>query len=285
PTPTTQAPSDVAAGCSAERPGDVVAGQTVVRTMESGATERSYRLYVPASIADGQAVALVMNWHGRGSNALEQELYSALAPVSEREGFILVMPEGINGQFLTNPGVDDVQFARDLVRVLASEFCTDPARVFSTGMSNGAFMSTQLACQAADLVAAVAPSAGATPADGGSCPTAVPILVFAGVDDAVVPYGPDGLILGVLPYIGMEAAVQTWAESNGCEGSADSAVGEAVALREFSGCEATTRMYIVEGGGHTWPGAIDIPGLGPTTHEISATELIWEFFAAHSGEE
>jgi polyhydroxybutyrate depolymerase len=38
-------------------------------------------------------------------------------------------------------------------------------------------------------------------------------------------------------------------------------------------------LYVVEEGGHTWPGAIDVPGLGSTTHEISATDLIWEFFA------
>jgi polyhydroxybutyrate depolymerase len=38
---------------------------------------------------------------------------------------------------------------------------------------------------------------------------------------------------------------------------------------------------VVEDGGHTWPGSLDVPLLGETTREIDATDLIWEFFAAH----
>ena len=38
------------------------------------------------------------------------------------------------------------------------------------------------------------------------------------------------------------------------------------------------RCYVIEGGGHTWPDAEDYAGgAGPTTHEINASDLIWEF--------
>jgi polyhydroxybutyrate depolymerase len=41
-------------------------------------------------------------------------------------------------------------------------------------------------------------------------------------------------------------------------------------------------LYAVIGGGHTWPGSpVEIASLGPTTHEIDASQLIWAFFAAH----
>jgi poly(3-hydroxybutyrate) depolymerase len=40
-------------------------------------------------------------------------------------------------------------------------------------------------------------------------------------------------------------------------------------------------LYVIEGGGHTWPGARDVPRLGKTTHSIDAKSLIWDFLAAH----
>ena len=40
-----------------------------------------------------------------------------------------------------------------------------------------------------------------------------------------------------------------------------------------------TDFYTIEGGGHTWPGASDDSvGVGATTHEINASELIWDLF-------
>ena len=39
------------------------------------------------------------------------------------------------------------------------------------------------------------------------------------------------------------------------------------------------QLYVVQGGGHTWPGGhADVTLLGQTTHEVSATDLIWRFF-------
>jgi hypothetical protein len=52
---------------------------------------------------------------------------------------------------------------------------------------------------------------------------------------------------------------------------------------EYTGCPdgAVVRLFIVNGGGHTWPGSFDVPGLGYTTQDISATDLMWEFFQTH----
>ena len=40
-------------------------------------------------------------------------------------------------------------------------------------------------------------------------------------------------------------------------------------------------LYTVTDGGHTWPGAADVPDAGITTHEIDASDLILEFFETH----
>jgi polyhydroxybutyrate depolymerase len=44
---------------------------------------------------------------------------------------------------------------------------------------------------------------------------------------------------------------------------------------------AEVLYYKIEGGGHTWPGAADVALLGPTTHEIDATAILWDFFKSH----
>jgi polyhydroxybutyrate depolymerase len=41
-------------------------------------------------------------------------------------------------------------------------------------------------------------------------------------------------------------------------------------------------LYTIVGGGHTWPGRRwSMPGLGATTRDISANDLMWEFFLRH----
>ena len=41
-------------------------------------------------------------------------------------------------------------------------------------------------------------------------------------------------------------------------------------------------LYTIEGGGHTWPGREPpIPFLGKSTRDISANDLIWDFFQKH----
>ena len=83
----------------------------------------------------------------------------------------------------------------------------------------------------------------------------------------------------------IEESLQAWAVHNGCTGGPeDEWVAEHVRLLRYRDCDegATVELYAVEGGGHTWPGAsIDVPLLGMTTHEISATDLMWAFFQDH----
>ena len=87
---------------------------------------------------------------------------------------------------------DDVEFLGELLDNLEDELCVDPARVFSTGMSNGAQMSSQLACRLPNRFAAVAPDAGVefydTCADG-----PVAVMAFHGTADPIVTYDGGGL--------------------------------------------------------------------------------------------
>ncbi len=267
-------------GCGTSLPADLAAGRTTVQKLTSSGRERSYRLHVPATYNPAKPAPLVLNFHGRGSNGLEQEAYSGLVPLSDREGFILVSPDGIDNSWLLVASADDVGFTRDLVARIREGLCVDRARVFATGISNGGYMSSALACAAGDVVAAVAPVAGVS-GPVGQCRGPVPILEFHGTEDKLVPF-EGGPTVGGLPFAGVVTVMGRWSAHNGCESkAAEETVSPHVKKLVYPGCKADTVHYVIEGGGHTWPGAPDVARLGPVTKEISATELIWAFFREH----
>lgn len=256
-------------------------GETTTGTVSSGGRERTYLIHVPPSYDGSQPVPLVLNFHGLGSTGAQQHAYSGLVPIAEREGFLLVSPDGVNNSWLIAAGVNDIEFTRDLVAELANTFCIDRGAVFSTGMSNGGFMSAALACVAGDIVAAVAPVAGVLAASP-NCREPVPFLQFHGKDDHVVPYEGGTITATGGPFAGIERIMAGWAMHNGCEGEPrTSEAAPLVNLVEFEGCEAPTAHYVVVDGGHSWPGASPVPRLGRTTQAISASELMWEFFVAN----
>lgn len=252
-----------------------------VRTIESSGLERSFRLVVPEGLDPALPVPLVLNFHGLGSNAGEQEVYADMIAKAAEEGFITAAGQGTGnswnaGQVCCAPanqeGIDDVQFVRDMVAAISAEYCIDPARIYATGMSNGGFLSNRLACEAADLIAAVAPVASFLGFADCAPSRPIPILMFNGTDDALVPYGA------------ASGSYAAWAELNGCTGEPENVFtnGDSSCV-SYATCAdgADTTFCTVDGGGHTWPGGIPIPRLGFTTSDLDATDAMWDFFAAH----
>lgn len=291
PTPTPAAAPSPAArgtpGCGRALPADLKPGETTSRVLQSANRTRTYLVYTPPAAGPASApMALVLNFHGLGSTGAQQHVYGGWVPIAQREGFVVVSPNGVDNSWLIAAGLDDLQFVRDLVAALGNELCLDPARVYATGMSNGGFMSTTLACRASDLIAAIAPVAGQSPPGPGCSDRPVPIISFHGTADGVVPYEAGTINAGAVsgsPFPGVPAVQAEWAKHNGCDGSApaETKVADDVTKVEYRGCAAPVVHYRVEGGGHTWPGAPAVPRLGPTATSISASELAWAFFQAH----
>lgn len=294
-------------GCSPARPH---ASGTSSQTITTPDGARTFMLHVPSYYTGSTAVPLIVNMHGARSNSFEEEIYSGFSTRSDADGFVVVYPQGLttaqvpfthwNAFQGQSPEPDDVAFINAVLDSVQGQLCIDPNNVFSTGISNGAMMSVRLACSLSSRIAAIAPVAGAYyPPDAlnlnpfETCPDTrpVPMIAFHGTADTRIPYngGPnsDATITYRLPIddnTPAEDVMSDWSVHNGCTtGRQESQVSSEVRLVQYGACtnRADVQLYAVDGGGHTWPGSFDVPSLGYTTHQISATDLILAFFSAH----
>ena len=151
------------------------------------------------------------------------------------------------------------------------------ANIYAAGMSAGGDMTTALHSENSEPFRAYAPVTYRY-FDEEDCGDAEPrpIISFHGTEDQVVPL--EGLDAPWFdPHVGV--IMQSWAEQNGCDAApVEQRISEHVVHTTWNDCEATTEWYLIEGDGHTWPGSAGLPALGHSTDEISATDLIWEFF-------
>ena len=187
--------------------------ETIYTSITHDGIQRDYILYIPEIYDGSTAVPLVLNFHGFGSNATQQMFYGDFRDIADTEGFLLVHPEGttvIGNQFwnVGFPGIsstiDDVGFTEALIDELAASYAVDLDRVYSTGMSNGGFMSFLLACQLSEKIAAVASVTGAVTQDtfdNCNAQRHIPVLQIHGTEDDVVLYNGNTLSLSIADII------------------------------------------------------------------------------------
>jgi polyhydroxybutyrate depolymerase len=273
--------------------------------LTSGGVDRVYELDVPPSYDGTKPYALVLGLHALTESYKFVWTITGFSDIASRYDVIGVEPSGrLNGDtpfWNAAPVADnyDVTFINDLLDQLESSLCVDKALVFASGMSNGAQMSSLLGCRLPDRVTAIAPVAGvefSTPCDGAP----VPIIAFHGTADPIVLYAGGGLsataiantnyYTGNLPPglpapIGVDESMRLWAHHNGCDPAfVEQRITTEVRQRTWQHCKAATELYIVDGGGHAWPGkpqpAFEAQ-FGHGTTDVDATALIFAFFFGH----
>jgi polyhydroxybutyrate depolymerase len=240
---------------------------TTNQTIQFGGSARSYIIHVPASYTGQTPVPLVTDFHGiLLNNSIEQSI-SGWQAKSDQEGFIVAWPNGIDTAWNVGPccttsrTVDDVGFVRAVVNQIASQTCIDRKRVYAVGYSMGGGMSLDLACNAADIIAAIAPSAFdlMDASNNWLCQPSRPITMvdFRSTGDPIVPYAggptypPNGLPI-VVTFLGAVKTFQQFAQLDQCAGSPpnDSALG--AGCQTYSQCAGGTQVTLCtkQGGGH-----------------------------------
>ncbi len=280
------------------------------RTVTIGGLQRRYRVHVPPRYDASKPTPVVIAFHGGGGNPESMVRLSGLNGKSDEAGFIVVYPYGSGPDpergLSFNGGeccahamfqkVDDVGFTRALLDDLATVANVDADRIFATGLSNGGIMSHYVASELSDRIAAIAPVGGPLMMPAPNAKRAVPVMHFHGTADEFAPfkggYGKGaGGGKGVTDFRSVEHTIQSWVKANGCnptpkiEALPDKADdGMRVSRKTWSGGRDGSEVVLIEikGGGHTWPGMKPIVAmLGPSTMDISANDLMWEFFQRH----
>jgi polyhydroxybutyrate depolymerase len=294
--------------------------------------ERRFLVYVPERLPEGP-VPLVFVFPGYGASAEAAAFYythTRFEQLADRDGFVVVygngltipppgekaaMPEGGFFRGCFSPRQDegvDVQYVRQIVTMLESKLAIDRTRIYAAGLSAGGGLTFELAMEAPDLIAAIAPVAPLPFQPQGSWRHAchpkagherISILMVAGTADRFISYEP-----GPSPkypemhYAGMEQTRDAWLEAMQIEGAPEVELLPDVVTDDsyepHSGQESSRielyrypkspsghelRYLKAIGMGHWWPDRrVNWQGIwadfGKNNQDIAFTDDAWEFF-------
>lgn len=277
-----------------------------VRTLTVDGRMREYLVHVPPGSTADKEAPVVLAFHGGLSNARQMAHFCGLSDKANDVGFLAVYPNGTGlteGVLTWNAGnccgyaqrqnVDDVAFVRALLDDLARVARVDARRVYATGMSNGGLMAYRLADELSDQIAAIAPVGGPMGTETCKPARAVSVMHFHGTDDKFAPFdgGKGERSVSQIHFFSVQHSIDNWVRANGCPRAPvvtplDVKVDDGTrVIRSVYGPgedESEVILYRIEGAGHTWPGRKPaLLFLGKSTLNISANDLMWEFFRKH----
>lgn len=276
-------------------------GTIIVDSIISGGVQRLFRLYIPTTYNWTTPVPLVFNLHGYTSNAAQQEAYGDFKKIADTANFIIAHAQGLptsgtnlgwTNFFPVSTPNKDIQFLSDLIDTLKSNYNINLNRIYSTGMSNGGFMSYDLACFLSNRFAAIASVTGSMSAlHFVACNPQhpMPVMEIHGTNDATVKYdGTVGNLGGTSTPV--DTIIKYWVNFNHCDttpiftpvpntNTTDNCTAEHYVY--LGGDEGSTvELYKIIGGDHSWPGAVF--NLNTTNMDFSASKEIWRFFSQHA---
>jgi polyhydroxybutyrate depolymerase len=245
--------------------------------LEHGGATRKYRLHAPAGYDPARPIPLVIAMHPYPGNGAAMVEMVGLDEVAARENFLVAYPDGIAGGFnaLVCCGTaDDVGFLKALTEHLVADWRVDPDRVYLTGISNGGDMSFRAAVEASGMFAAIGAVSGG----------------FGGALAAKPDFAPKSPV-SVITFIGdqdryaetFRTGIKTWQQRLRCTPvkPAPKSPAKTIALTRSRCADGSdVEVYVIEGMGHSWPGAKTGAMAAPDAGVV-ATDLVWEFFAAH----
>jgi len=258
-------------------------------------TRREFITYLPDGLGDKAPV--IISLHGRLGKDVRQMAFADFRPLADRDKFIIVCPQGIERSWNDGRGtpansrdINDVKFIDELITYVINTYHADPTRIYVTGMSNGGFMSSRLACELNKRIAAVAVVAASMDQDMGYQTTQpMPVMYIQGTKDPLVPFtggkmkGAGGVIYS------HEDMLKKWAAIDHC-GSKPVVTnlpmivndGTRVVKEEYTNSNGWKVIgFTIVGGGHTWPGGTQyLPKfmIGPLSKNLNACDEIWKFF-------
>ncbi len=265
---------------------------------------RTYHVHVPPA-EFGPTRWLLLVFHGGGGRGSGMNWLTHFNSIADRDRFVVAYPDGWKRHW-TNSGEspgdgverpDDLQFLSKLIEKLVTSHNLEPSKVFAAGISNGGFFAQRLALKCPKKVKAIATVAATMPAPLSKVKSIghpVSVMIIHGTNDPLVPFEGGHVRAGAKgPILSARDSASKWAELNGCNTNPEvtdlpNIIEDSTHVRveRYSQGKdsAEVLLYVIEGGGHTWPGGAQyFPErvIGKTTHNLDASEKIVSFFKRH----
>jgi polyhydroxybutyrate depolymerase len=274
-------------------PGQAIPVGTSSHAISVGGTSRTFLVYRPAALP--AAAPLVVMLHGGfGTGAYAQKFYHWDAQ-ADRGHFVVAYPDGLYRAWNTGGGccgvpgqtnADDVGFITAMVSAIEHQVPVNLSRVYVTGISNGGIMAYTLACHTT-IFAAIGPDSAT---ELGSCPNPAPVSVIAihGTADTKIPYhGGQGQGVAHIDGPAVPAVNASWRGIDHCAAPTTSTAQMVTTSAASCAAGRAVELITIAGAGHQWPGATpDVVAqralnTDPPSTALNATQVIWQFFAAH----
>jgi polyhydroxybutyrate depolymerase len=294
------------------------AAEAVKEKISVNGVDREYYLYKPDKPSPPGPRPLLFVLHGGGGSA-EQILFKSkageLTQTAEREGFLVVFPNGTPDQpgskrYHWNDGrkverwkamstdSDDPAFFEAMIDLFTKKRGADPQKVFAVGISNGGMMVMRLALDLPKRFAAVCSIVANLPVNLKDRQVSAPIsiLIMNGTADKLMPY-KGGYIIDRKDMGEVVSTPETalfWAKANGCNPEPittlmpdiDPNDGTRVIRMDYPHCLPGVEviLYSIENGGHSWPNSpLDqryLPEsiIGKVSRDLDANQTLWDFF-------
>ncbi len=181
--------------------------------------DRPAELKTPAMLTEGKQYPLLVVLHGYGASGFVQTAFFGVGSLATEDNAFVIAPDGTEdsgGKLFWNADAaccdfehknpDDVAYIGGLIDDISRDWPVDKNQVFVLGHSNGGYMAYRMACERADVIAAIASLAGNASSMPSACMPSekVGVVHMHGTMDDIVPYS------GAVP------SVEQWATKNGC---------------------------------------------------------------------
>jgi polyhydroxybutyrate depolymerase len=254
------------------------------QTLTAGGLTRTFVHYAPSSLSANEPAPVVIAAHGWLQSGQAMYDLSQYQKVADREGFVLMYPDGEPGSVgpwnvgegacpssllvLPTATGDDQAFIDAMVDFADADQCVDRRHVFVTGFSMGGYFTNETGCLRSSI-AAIGPHSGGSH-ELAACPVVhKPVILFHGTSDGLIPVA-----------CGTEAR-DRWVAHNGCSAAIESVAVTGGHCEYSQGCPADGQvaLCLFDGMDHGWAGGQGSYGF---PNYESASELGWAFFKKYA---
>ena len=245
--------------------------------------DRHYYIYIPENLDNNSSIPVLFALHGYGSSAYRHFSYTNYIPIADSNNLVIIYPQGATtdtlsshwnvGGWTSKSTVKDIEFIDTLINFTKNKIMIDETRIYSSGMSNGGYMSYHLACNLGEKFAAIASITGSmTNGTYDDCSPShpTPVLQIHGLLDYVVPYD------GNAGSKSIPDVIDYWVNYNSCSSDPDRLIKysddfDLILYDTYINClnNVNVKLILHPTMGHDWPSL--------QSYNVNASAEIWNF--------